>query len=86
MMETMGLQVCLTPAPEIRHSGHKIRTVICRNPDWYQRMVAARKSSGSLRQRTIRALGRILDGMKHPYGLEEEILEEIEYDVQMENF
>ncbi len=35
-----GLEVCLTPAPDPKHSGHGVRTVCSQNPPWYRKFAA----------------------------------------------
>ncbi len=39
-LEATRLRVVLIPAPDRRHSGHKIRVVEQRNPAWYRELCA----------------------------------------------
>lgn len=71
------LEVILIPAPRPQHRGHMIRVAVRHNPDWYRYMVSARRNPGRLRQRTVRALQRLVGGWFDPLGLETEILMEL---------
>lgn len=62
------LEVILVPAPELKHSCHKIRCVETRNPIWFQELNSDRKDgSGSsskhriARDRVLKSLQRIID-------------------------
>ena len=40
-LDVQRLFVVLTPAPEQKHIGHKVRTAISTNPEWWQSLYAS---------------------------------------------
>jgi hypothetical protein len=69
-LQAYELEVVLVPAPDPRHSGHKIRVAQNQNARWYQEFCAQYRSNRRgrkwrtriKRRETIRALENILDG------------------------
>lgn len=63
------LDVCLTPAPDPQHSGHMVRAVANRNPEWYRKYFGYSNRNGTtiewygtcnrVRRRVTAALERI---------------------------
>lgn len=91
-----GLEVCLVPAPDAKHSTHSIRVACSQNPPWYRRFAAkyencrGRGRKQMKRPRTFidrrlvpAALQRIIDG--RPSGVYcERLLTEIELTIARE--
>jgi hypothetical protein len=71
------LLVVLVPAPVPHFSGHKVRAVVQRNPEWYQAFVCGSWTArgGCLkRARIARALERVRRGFVRFDGYEERLL------------
>jgi hypothetical protein len=96
LLENNHLEVGLAPAPQPRHRGHKVRVAISQNPAFYRRMAESRgysratgggdrgnrKHYGSLRQKVMAALKRVIAGQKIIDGMCAEALDELEDDAR----
>lgn len=57
-----GLEVSLMPAPDPRHSGHSIRVVENRNPEWYRELCVAHPLNRTTpRQRKAKFTDSLID-------------------------
>lgn len=57
------MSVVLVPAPEQRHSGHMVRVVESRPPEWYMDLYQIKGRKTFKRHRFMDALGRIKKGI-----------------------
>lgn len=75
-LERERLVVVLVPAPDPHFSGHMIRVVECRNPEWYREFIRTLPQSFDTghRHRIVRALERIVKGRVKSNGYEERLL------------
>lgn len=86
-LNSTRLEVVLCPAQEARHCGHKVRTVVSRNPWWY-REICSRYPSRSKshkrcpwkhtrvkRKRILEALEKMSEGFHSHSSFEDDILE-----------
>lgn len=74
-LEENFLSVVLVPAPVSRFSGHMVREVESRNPEWYQEYVSGRWHTAK-RIRIERALLRVVQkGTVRGNGIEGDLLE-----------
>ena len=87
-LENGYLEVCLTEAPEVMHSGHKVRAVCSQNAHWYRNYCEKHTSCtgrGSRRRKrprtyikrrnTIRGLRNLIAGIR--IGIDAERLESV---------
>ena len=58
-MQSQKLEVCLIPAPNPHHEGHKIRIATNHNPEWYKEIYWS--MSNFRRDLSMRALERIIN-------------------------
>lgn len=65
-LESQSLKVVLVPAPDKHFPGHKIRSVVNENPDWYRGLFADIRIS---RRCVIKALKRIVDWEMRPLSV-----------------
>ena len=75
-MDEFRLEVILVPASEPRHSGHRIRAAVNRNPAWYSNMYHSHR--WVRRGRTEDALRRIAKGKAVGSRFEDLVMEEID--------
>jgi len=83
-LESQPMRVVLVPAPDPRHSGHKIRVVESRPPKWYLDIAARwgywRRGQGRFeRRKLMRAINRIREGVYYGGPYEEAILETVKH-------
>ena len=67
------LKVGLVPAPDQHHSGHMVRAVENKNPEWYSKFFRDRREQVK-RHRIIKALKRVISGRVRGNGAEIELL------------
>lgn len=76
-LDNRRLEVVLIPAPEPKHSEHKVRAVQGTNPDWYRSLCACRPRSASIRKYVVKALERVAEGWVDPgpWSIAQEVLD-----------
>jgi hypothetical protein len=83
------LEVILTPAPDPHHEGHKIRTVVNENPEWYKNLYW-KYYPNFRRDRTSNALKRLINledknFMKSKYKYDA-VIRELIYTILIEGY
>lgn len=98
-LETSENKIALVPAPDPRHSMHKIRVVEQTNPDWYRDLAAdygfsdrpgrgrkCKQSWPPLRQQVLAALRRLSSGWFDPIARDALLLELIEESLERQGW
>lgn len=77
------LQVVLVPAPEAHFSGHMVRAVENRNPEWYRDLIGGYPEGFVKRCRIEKALRRVVMGRVRGNGWERRLLPILEREAEI---